>query len=268
VSDFEVRREVAGDEPARAEPGAPQPAAGVELVRSLSRSAGNRAVSALLQRHGAHVATSPPTGTATTWAAVESDLSFSPFGWEAMRILKDSNIQLSLTTSGRVAGFEPDHNRCVINLSMPSYEIAAYFVHEMYHASQFHGGRSPAATTKAEDPWVAMMVTEEVDGTVKGLMHKLALERFGRAPANDRPAGMNRFRSAYEYAYKQAIAEGLEPVEARKRGMINGAKVIRWMFQRPSKRLSAELQPNQFETYEEYYRREWKQQNAPKKTAP
>jgi hypothetical protein len=151
VSDFEVRREVAGDEPTRAEPGAPQPAAGVELVRSLSRSAGNRAVSALLQRHGAHVATPPPTGTATTWAAVESDLSFSPFGWEAMRILKDSNIQLSLTTSGRVAGFEPDHNRCVINLSMPSYEIAAYFVHEMYHASQFHGGRSPAATTKAEE---------------------------------------------------------------------------------------------------------------------
>jgi hypothetical protein len=257
VSGFERAREQTEAEPPSAEPAAVQPLAGPELVRSLSRSAGNRAVAALLQRHGAHVAAGAQTGKATTWEAVEADLSFSALGWEAMRILKDNNIKLNKTTSGPVAGFQPDQNTCFINLSMPSYEIAAYFVHEMYHASQFHGKKSPAATTMAEDPWVAMMVTEEVDGTVKGFMHKLALERFGRAPANDRPAGMNRFRGAYEYAYKQAIAEGAEPVEARKRGMANGARMIRWMFNRPSKKLSAELQPNQFETYSEYYHREW-----------
>ena len=257
---FEHAREPADPEPAAAQPATVQAAVGPELVRSLSRSAGNRAVSALLQRHGAHVAAGAQTGKATTWEAVEADLSFSPFGWEAMRILKDNNIKLNKTTSGAVAGFQPDQNTCFINLSMPSYEIAAYFVHEMYHASQFHGKRSPAATTMAEDPWVAQMVTEEVDGTVKGFMHKLSLESFGRAPANDRPAGMNRFRGAYEYAYKEAIAEGVEPVEARKRGMANGARMIRLMFKRPSKRLSADLQPNQFETYSEYYHREWADQ--------
>jgi hypothetical protein len=251
--------------PARAEPLAAQPVAGVELVRTLSRNAGNRAVSALLQRHAAHVAAQSATGTKTTWPQVEADLSFSPYGWEAMGILKDNNIKLDLSTSGPVAGFAPDQNRCFINLSMPSYEIAAYFVHEMYHASQFHGGRSPGAKTMAEGPWVAQMVSEEVDGTVKGFMHKLALERFGRAPANDRPAGMNRFRSAYVYAYDKAIGEGIEPIEARKRGIANGARMIRWMFNRQSKGLSADLQPNQFETYSEYYHREWTQQNAPPK---
>jgi hypothetical protein len=262
VGGFERAREPVDADPATAEPEIALPLAGPELVRSLSSSAGNRAVAALLQRHGAHAAAGAAAGKATTWAAVEADLSFSALGWEAMRILKDNNIKLNQTTSGPVAGFQPDQNTCFINLSMPSYEIAAYFVHEMYHASQFHGKRSPAATTMAEDPWVAMMVSEEVDGTVKGFMHKLALERFGRAPANDRPAGMDRFRGAYEYAYNKAIADGEEPVEARKRGMANGARMIRYMFKRPTKRLAADLQPNRFDTYEEYYRREWTQQNT------
>jgi hypothetical protein len=264
VSGFETTHEAEPTPAARAEAAAAQPAPGVELVRRLSSSAGNRAVSALLQRHVAHAASQSATGTRTTWAKVEADLSFSAYGWEAMGILKDKNIKLDLSTSGPVAGFAPDQNRCFINLSMPSYEIASYFVHEMYHASQFHGGGSPAATTKKEGPWVAQMVTEEVEGTIKGFMHKLALERFGRAPANDRPAGMNKFRSAYQYAYNQAIAAGSDLPEAKQKGIENGARMIRWMFARPSRRLSAELQPNQFETYWEYYRREWKQQNAPK----
>ncbi len=264
MSGFDSTHEAEPTPAAPVEAMAAQPAPGIELVRSLSASAGNRAVSALLQRHAAHVASQSATGAATTWDKVEADLSFSAYGWEAMGILKDNKIKLDLSTKGPVAGFAPDQNRCFINLSMPSYEIAAYFVHEMYHASQYHGGRSPAATTRAEDPWVAQMVREEVDGTVKGFMHKLSLERFGRAPANDKPAGMNRFRSAYEYAYKQAIEAGSEPSEAKQKGVANGARMIRWMFARPSKHLSADLQPNQFETYEEYYRREWKQQNAPK----
>lgn len=257
---FERAHERKEAEPSPAEPVVTQPLAAPELLRTLSRSAGNRAVTALLQRHGAHVEAEHQVGKATTWERVESDLSWSALGWEAMRILKDNNITLKKTTSGPIAGFQPDQNICFINLMMPSYEIAAYFVHEMYHASQFHGKRSPAATTMAENSWVSMMVSEEVEGTVKGFMHKLALERFGRAPANDRPAGMNKFRSAYQYAYKKAIAEGAEPTEARKQGVANGARMIRLIFKRPSRRLSADLQPNLFETYSEYYHREWKDQ--------
>jgi hypothetical protein len=258
VGGFERANEPKEAEPSPAEPVATQPLSAPELLRTLSRSAGNKAVTALLQRHGAHVVEAEhQVGKATTWERVESDLSFSALGWEAMRILKDNRITLKKTTSGPIAGFQPDQNTCFINLMMPSYEIAAYFVHEMYHASQFHGKKSPAAATMAENAWVSMMVTEEVEGTVKGFMHKLALERFGRAPANDRPAGMNKFRSAYNYAYKKAIGEGKEPTEARKDGVANGVRMIRLMFTRPSRRLSADLQPNLFDTYSEYYHREW-----------
>jgi hypothetical protein len=257
VDGFERERERTQAEPSRAEPVGTHALAGPELVRTLSRSAGNRAVAALLQRHGAVVEADHAAGKATTWERVESDLSFSAYGWEAMGILKNNNIKLNKTTSGPIAGFQPDQNVCFINLMMPSYEIASYFVHEMYHASQFHGKKSPAATTMASNAWVSMMVTEEVDGTIKGFMHKLALERWGRAPANDRPAGMNKFRSAYNYAFKKAIAEGAEPTEARKQGIANGERMIRLIFKRPSRTMSADLQPNLFETYSEYYHREW-----------
>jgi hypothetical protein len=269
VSGFETSREGEREPaPTRGEPLAAQPASGVELVRSLSRSAGNRAVSALLQRHGAHgAATQAVPGTAkTTWAQVEADLSFSKYGWEAMAILKDNNISLSFKTDPKdaVAGYVPATNSAFVNLAMPSYEVAAYFVHEMYHASQFHGKRSPKPTSMAEDKWVETMVDEEIDGTVKGFMHKLALERFGRAPENDKPAGMGKFRGAYTYGYKLAIEAGKTPVKAREEGIERGRRMVDWMMKRPSKRTAPDLGPNKFDTYEEYYRREWQQTNRPK----
>jgi hypothetical protein len=258
---FESARETGNEEPARAEPAALQAAPSVELVRSLSRSAGNRAVSALLQRHGTHaaVAGTAPPGADAKWEKVKADLSFSKYGWEALGILADKQITLQLRDSGAVAGYVPKTNTCFVNVSMPSYEVAAYFVHEMYHASQFHAGLSPGPKTKSENDWVTMMVAEEIDGTVKGFMHKLALERFGRAPEDDRPAGMGKFRGAYTYGYKQAIEAGKDPVTARQEGIARGRRMVDWMMKRPSKRTAPDLGPNKFDTYEEYYRREWQQ---------
>ena len=258
---FETAREAGNEEPVRAEQLVAEAAPGVELVRSLSRSAGNRAVSALLQRHGAGaaVAGTAPPGADAKWEKVKADLSFSKYGWEAMGILADKKITLQLRDSGAVAGFVPQTNTCFINVAMPSYEVAAYFVHEMYHASQFHAGRSPGAKTMTENDWVTMMVDEEIDGTVKGFMHKLALERFGRAPEDDRPAGMGKFRGAYTYGYKLAIDAGKDPITAREEGIARGRRMVDWMLKRPSKRTAPDLGPNKFDTYEEYYRREWQQ---------
>ena len=248
----------------RGEPLTAEPAAGVELVRNLSRTAGNQAVSALLQRHGAAGSTTaaPASGAQTTWAQVESDLSFSKYGWEAMGVLKDNKISLSFKTDPKdaVAGYIPATNSAFVNLAMPAYEVAAYFVHEMYHASQFHGKRSPKATSMKAGPWVKTMVDEEIDGTVKGFMHKLALERWGR-PQNDKPAGMARFRSAYAYGYKLAIEAGKDPITARGEGIERGRRMVEWMMKRPSRGTTPDLGPNKFDTYDEYYRREWQDTN-------
>ncbi|MFL5932215.1 MAG: hypothetical protein ACJ75P_13250 [Gaiellaceae bacterium] len=262
MSAFENAR--SGDSEAtatRGEPLAAQPAAGVELVRNLSRTAGNQAVSALLQRDGSATA-APASGAQTTWAQVQSDLSFSKYGWEAMGILKDNNISLSFKTDPKdaVAGYIPATNSAFVNLAMPAYEVAAYFVHEMYHASQFHGKRSPKATSMKEGPWVKTLVDEEIDGTVKGFMHKLALERWGR-PQNDKPAGMARFRSAYTYGYKLAIEAGKDPITARGEGIERGRRMVEWMMKRPSRGTTPDLGPNKFDTYDEYYRREWQDTN-------
>lgn len=235
----------------------PSGPAGHELLRHLSRSAGNRSVGALLQRQGAATATQ----TGKKWKDVEAKLTFSQFGWEAMGVFADNNVKLELRTDGPPAGFLPDTNTCIVNTTMPDYEIASYFVHEMYHASQFHGGQSPKATTMAEDPWVKMMETEEVEGTLKGFLHKLALERFGYlAPENDRPVGMNYFRGAYEHAYKQAIAAGLDPKEARQRGIANGRRMVRYLIH-PNDATQPVLGPNQLDSYERYYHREWQREH-------
>ena len=230
---------------------------GHALLRRLSSSAGNRSVGALLQRQGA--ATAARTGT--KWEDVEAKLSFSKYGWEAMGVFSANNVRLELRTDGPPAGFLPDTNTCIVNTTMPDYEIACYFVHEMYHASQFHGGKSPGATTMAEDPWVQQMETEEIEGTLKGFLHKLALESFGYlAPENDRPVGMNYFRGAYRHAYKQAIAAGLAPTEARQRGIANGRRMVRYLIH-PTDNTQAVLGPNQLDTYERYYHREWQREH-------
>ena len=111
-----------------------------------------------------------------------------------------------------------------------------------------------------EGPWVKTMVDEEIDGTVKGFMHKLALERWGR-PQNDKPAGMARFRSAYAYGYKLAIEAGKDPITARGEGIERGRRMVEWMMKRPSRGTTPDLGPNKFDTYDEYYRREWQDTN-------
>jgi hypothetical protein len=249
------------------------PATTLDAIRVLARAAGNRAVGQMLARHGTS-AVNPATAPTTTradprFAKVDADLSFSQWGWEAMGVMDKYKVMLVLTDQGAPASFLPDYNRCIINLARPSYEVAAYFVHEMHHAVQYHEGRSPKATTMAKPDWVKMMVKEEIDGTQKGFLHKLALESFGRAPKDDLPAGMHHFRSAYKYGKEKATSEGKEGVAAGDAARANAYKMVRWMIEDPTGQTATELGPNQFDSYERYYRREWTTQNpaAPAATA-
>jgi hypothetical protein len=244
---------------------AAEPATVHDAVRLLARTAGNRAVVQMLARHGT-TAVNPATAPTTTradprFAKVDADLTFSQWGWQAMGVMDKYNVMLVLTDQGAPASFLPDYNRCVINVARPSHEVAAYFVHEMHHAVQYHEGRSPKATTMAKPDWVRMMVKEEVDGTQKGFLHKLALESFGRAPKDDLPAGMHHFRSAYRYGKEKAVSEGKEGVPAGDAARANAYKMVRWMIEDPTGQTATELGPNQFDSYERYYRREWTTQN-------
>jgi hypothetical protein len=269
VSEHRVRAEPALGEPAAGEPAAAPPGpAAYEAVRQIAHTAGNRAAGLLLARHTADAVDVTKARTTDRndprFAKVDADLSFSKYGWEAMGIMDKYKVRLVLTDEGAPASFLPDFNRCIINLTRPSYEVAAYFVHEMHHAVQFHEGRSPAATTMGSDDWVRMMVKEEIDGTQKGFLHKLALERFGRAPEDDRPQGMNYFRGAFTHGKKKALEQGLEGVAAGDAARANAYRMTEYLIADPTGKKQTTLGPNQFDSYERYYRREWARLNKPK----
>jgi hypothetical protein len=177
-----------------------------------------------------------------------------------MSVMKANGVRLLLTGQGRPAAFEPDTDRCIINILAPHYEVSAYFVHEMYHASQYHTGHSHGAKTMDHDAWVNMMVTEEIEGTFKGFLHKQALEQAGRAPKDDKPPGMTQFRGAYDYGLKQAQQQGLSGNAAEQAAQANGRRMAVWLIN-PGGGQWPTLAPNQFESYAMYYNREWHQQN-------
>ena len=164
-----------------------------------------------------------------------------------------------MTDDGAPAKFYPDYNRCVINMSMPAYEVASYFVHEMHHAKQFHEGKSPKAETDSDRKhWVDTMVTEECDGTYYGFLHKLALERRNLAPEDDRPPGMNFFRGAYRHGMKMAQEKGLEGVEAGDMARANAKKMVDLLIRPPQgtrHRLGVGAGGDM--SYTDYYSREW-----------
>jgi hypothetical protein len=114
------------------------------------------------------------------------------------------------------------------------------------------------------DDWVRMMVKEEIDGTQKGFLHKLALERFGRAPEDDRPQGMNYFRGAFTHGKKKALEQGLEGVAAGDAARANAYRMTEYLIADPTGKKQTTLGPNQFDSYERYYRREWARLNKPK----
>lgn len=242
------------------------------LVLALGRHAGNQRVqrlvsAAAIQRRGAQIKAGTDAAasqqTKLDWPKVEALLRQSGRGNEALQIKDTYTVPVDLSTSGAPAYFLPDTGHCVINVTLPGPEVAAYFVHEMYHAKQFKEGKSPAAGGQDEQAWVKTMVDEEIVGTIKGFEAKLEMEKNGSAPKNDTPPMMTRYRGAYEYARGEALKAGKTEDEAHQAGLKNGYRMTTALI-RPSDGSWPELAPNQFESYTMYYKREWRQKNLPK----
>jgi hypothetical protein len=107
------------------------------------------------------------------------------------------------------------------------------------------------------------MVQEEIDGTIKGFEAKLEMESNGSATKNDTPPQMTRYRSAYDYARKKALGENKSEADAHAAGLANGRKMTRYLI-KPGDGTWPNLAPNKLESYEMYYRREWRKKNLPK----
>jgi hypothetical protein len=280
----------AAAEPERTPPAAARPAyARPDTLRHLARAYGNRNFGRLLQRQPATAA--PPAAAApklakgyrgvsikdARWQAVDDLLTWSRLGWEAREVMRTYSVPLAEADlpagqqdTSAPAFYDAIGNVCYLNLGRPSYEISAYFVHEMHHAKQAKTGKSPPASAFPNEDehrrkWVAMMVEEEVVGTAMGFEHKRSLEGRGLAPRDDRPVGIATYRRVYEHWRDQALSEGKEQTEAGALGRAQGLKRVRIMIANPGGRMSPELGPPGAvgESYEDFYAREFRRSPHP-----
>ncbi len=208
---------------------------------------------------------------ATSWADVEAQLRHTDFGQEALQIKARYGVDVDpVHGSAQAAAYYPKTNHCELNMSKPTYEVATYFVHEMYHALQARTGKSPNATTDearamGKDAWVKMMVEEEIEGTYRGFQHKIALE-FGKktilvpTPQADAPVGMTPFRKSYLYAYVQSMKSDRDMAKAHRAGLKKGRDTIVEMITGGSERFQftrTRLGGTGGVSYTLKYRHEW-----------
>jgi len=256
------------------------PAARRELARRLAPH-GNRHVARVLARQPTTAAPpASPIGKGyravpiadARWQKVDDLLTWSRRGWEAREVMRTYKVALAeadlprgTADTSAPAFYDAKGNVCYLNFSKQPDEISAYFVHEMYHASQARTGKSPPAdgfpnTEEHRQKWVAMMVEEEVVGTAMGFEHKRVLEWRGMAPRDDRPAGMSAYRRVYELWRDKALAEGKDESAAGAFAREQGLKRVRIMMANPGGRMSPELGPpgGVGESYEDFYAREFR----------
>lgn len=206
--------------------------------------------------------------TTTTKSGIKrqmiEELERSALGRKALAIWKKYNVPLKITDSGMPAGYDPENDTCTINGSMLPAEIAAYFVHEMHHANQFHLGRSDLAKNYKDDEeekYVQHMVDEEIAGTY--LQLETALEM-----GSDFSQGSNMMRdSVLEYKrvrndwYNKHLRDNPGDKEGATKlsKQIGRAIVANWIRGDEKDNFPPILMPPRFSSYEAKYRMEFRQ---------
>jgi hypothetical protein len=231
------------------------------LALRVARATGNRGLQAArrqlarLEDPGTYFdPTSDPT-----YAKVLPLLRRSPWGRDALDVMVKYKVKTVLDPSGPPANFAQQLNRVKLNPTLRDDVLSAYFVHEMYHASQYHEGKSPGPDSHDDKgKWVKLLVDEEIEGTARGYLHKLQLERTSpRAPADDKPPWMGFFRGAFDHAFEAAKAQGKDIDTCRAEGRANGRLMAEELIRPHNKRDRQHLGPGELISYTEYYANEW-----------
>lgn len=241
------------------------------LVAAIASAAGNRYVARLATRRLARAPNETPTyldpKSDQSYASILPLLNRTPWGRDALDVMVANKVRTVWASDGPPANFAQTLNRVRLNKTLRADVLSAYFVHEMYHASQFHAGKSPGPELHDDmGRWVKILVDEEIEGTAIGYLHKLQLERTEpRATADDNPAHMTYFRGAFDAGYKEAIGQGKSIEDARADGRARGRKMAEYLI-RPSGGDRHRLGVGDWLSYTDYYEHEWKQ--AHKAPAP
>lgn len=170
-------------------------------------------------------------------------------GQQAVATRERYGIILSWTDSG-AASFD-GADRCYLNQNLDVNVIAGYFIHEMHHVERKKSGSSPDADLSPdEQEYVDRMVNEEIDGTVLGFEARIS------SPGSLMP-GEEFYRQAYTSAKNRSLAAGEDPLAAEQKGREAGRGIVSQLI-RPRDGSWPRIAPNQFESYDMFYRRIWR----------
>lgn len=236
------------------------PQASPGQIISLQYLAGNRAVSRAIDsaRTGAANAVGPSLKEGPSirrkleagWEArVEEKLKNLPSGKHAMEVRKKYKVGLALTV-GAGSYFDQSANTVSVNPSKNEDEAALTYIHEMNHAEYFHKGQTATGKEKTltKDKYVAQMLEEEAEGTVKSI--EATVEAAGVKGAETLSGTNYALKAVYYKAVEKAKKDNpkLTPVELRS---IGKAAVVKGF------ETGAVVASTSGQTYPEFYGQEW-----------
>ena len=247
------------------------------LVIGVAQAAGNRYVQGVAKRQLARsaadeVGTYVDPMTDPRYSRIRPLLQRTYWGRAALAVMTGYGVKTFFATEGPPANYAQKLDRVKLNMALRDDVVSAYYVHEMYHASQFHEGKSPGPSSHDDKgKWVRILVDEEIEGTALGYLHKLQLERTEpRVTADDKPPHMSFFRNAFDAGYRDAIKAGKDVETARAEGRARGRRMAEYLI-RPTGGDRHRLGAGDWMSYTEYYAAEWEgaqKAEAAKEPAP
>lgn len=198
--------------------------------------------------------------------AVVDLLNSTDYGVWALGVFTRCAPMLRLTTTGAPASYNPQISQVLVNTSLQPAVVASYFTHEMYHVQQDKTGASGNAKTMAKQIYVDTMVNEEIAGTSYGYHVFFELDRNGKLPANCAlPEHYVDFKRVYLQARDRKIQSdpAATYTDIRDYAFQFGQRVMRfWIVEQ------RDPGANAWESYPEYYARDWERQNRAPKANP
>jgi hypothetical protein len=262
----------------------PDPASRQRSLLALQRTVGNRRATEIVARSPGAVllrdrspAATPPAKPGydpspdQARAGLISALGDTDLGRKAGAIFNQYGVGIHWTDSG-TAGFEDRTNVVHLNRKMRSYELAAYFIHEMHHAQQFNSGASKGPETYADsekEKYVKTMVAEELEATFRQFESMYQAGTTSLAVTGVRPELPPTYSRTRKYWIDRHLKENPGDTEGAEKLSVSKCRaLIKYWFTRQSRGASPDIAPNQFQSYEEYYRGMFESAQRNKAAAP
>jgi hypothetical protein len=199
-------------------------------------------------------------------SAVVDLLKAADYGQWALAAFSQYAPTLRLVTTGAPASYTPQTSQLLLNTSLQPAVISSYFTHEMYHVRQDKTGASGNAKTMAKQTYVDTMVNEEIRGTAYGYHVFFELDRNGKLPPNcPLPEHYLDFKRAYIQARDRKLQSDPTATytDVRDYAFQFGERVMRfWIVEQGNPGA------NTWETYPDYYARDWERQKRAPKANP